>query len=91
EDTHLQFSMDAINAGKAVYCDKPVVQDLEQAEQLYKFVTGRKCFFQIGLNLPYFPVSLKLKELLNQVQLLLVCVNLDKMCTHNPGLSLLFY
>jgi predicted dehydrogenase len=66
EDTHLQFAMDAINAGKAVYCDKPVVQDLKQAEQLYKFVAGRKCFFQIGLNLPYFPVSLRLKELLEQ-------------------------
>ncbi len=76
EDTHLQFSIDAINAGKAVYCDKPVVQDLEQAEQLYKFVTGRKCFFQIGLNLPYFPVSLKLKELLNQNLIgRVVCVN----------------
>lgn len=66
EDTHLQFTIDAINAGKAVYCDKPVVQNLEQAEQLYKFVTSRHCYFQIGLNLPYFPVSLKLKELLEK-------------------------
>lgn len=66
EDTHLQFTIDALNAGKAVYCDKPVVQDLEQAEQLYKFVTSRNCYFQIGLNLPYFPVSLKLKELLDK-------------------------
>lgn len=64
EDTHLQIVKDAIEAGKAVYCEKPVVPNLEQAEELYRFVTSRDCRFQIGLNLPNFPVALKLKELL---------------------------
>ena len=66
ETTHVQITKDAIAAGKAVYCEKPIVPDLESAEELYRFVTGRKCFFKIGLNLPNFPVSLKLKELLDQ-------------------------
>ena len=39
---------------------------MKSAEELYKFVTGRKCFFKIGLNLPNFPVALKLKELLDR-------------------------
>lgn len=65
EDTHLQIVKDAIDAGKAVYCEKPVVPTLEQAEELYRFVTSRECCFQIGLNLPNFPVALKLKELLD--------------------------
>ena len=66
EDTHVQIVKDAIKAGKAVYCEKPIVPDLKEAEELYKFVTSRDCFFKIGLNLPNFPVSLKLKELLDK-------------------------
>ncbi len=65
ETTHRQITEDAIRAGKAVLCDKPVVPSLEEAEELYRFVTSRPCFFQVGLNLPSFPVPLKLKELLD--------------------------
>ena len=66
ETTHVQITKDAIAAGKAVYCEKPIVPDLKSAEELYRYVTERECFFKIGLNLPNFPVSLKLKELLNK-------------------------
>lgn len=65
EDTHVPIVKAAIEAGKAVYCEKPIVANLEQAEELYRFVTSRDCRFQIGLNLPNFPVALKLKELLD--------------------------
>ncbi len=65
EDTHVRIAEDAIAAGKAVYCEKPIVPDLKQAEELYRYVTSRDCYFQIGLNLPNFPVPLKLKELLD--------------------------
>ena len=66
ENTHVEIIKAAIEAGKAVYCEKPIVPTLEEAEDLYKFVTSRPCRFQIGLNLPNFPVPLKLKELLDQ-------------------------
>lgn len=66
ETTHVRITEDAIAAGKAVYCEKPIVPDLKSAEELYRFVTGRECFFKIGLNLPNFPVPLKLKELLDK-------------------------
>ena len=66
EDKHVEIAKAAIEAGKAVYCEKPVVQSLADAEELYKFVTSRPCQFQIGLNLPNFPVPLKLKELLDR-------------------------
>lgn len=65
ETTHRQITEDAIRAGKAVLCDKPIVPDMKEAEALYRFVTSRECFFQVGLNLPSFPVPLKLKELLD--------------------------
>ena len=66
EDTHVQISKESIEAGKAVYCEKPVVPTLKQAEELYRYVTSRPCQFMIGLNLPNYPVPLKLKELLNE-------------------------
>ena len=66
EDKHVEITKAAIEAGKAVYCEKPIVQSLAEAEELYKFVTSRPCQFQIGLNLPNFSVALKLKELLDQ-------------------------
>jgi len=66
EDTHVQIVKEAIEAGKAVYCEKPIVPDLKQAEELYRFVTSRECRFQIGLNLPNFPAALKLKEVLDR-------------------------
>ncbi len=66
ENTHVEIVRAAIAAGKAVYCEKPIVPDLESAEELYRFVTERECFFKIGLNLPNFPVALKLKELLEK-------------------------
>ena len=66
EDKHVEIVKAAIEAGKAVYCEKPIVQTLEEAEELYKFVTSRPCRFQIGLNLPNFPIPLKLKELLDK-------------------------
>lgn len=65
EDTHVQIVKDAINAGKAVYCEKPITPDLDSATDLYRFVTSRDCKFQIGLNLPNYPVARKLKELLD--------------------------
>ena len=66
ENTHVEIVKAAIEAGKAVYCEKPIVPDLDSAAELYRFVTGRECFFKIGLNLPNFPVALKLKELLEK-------------------------
>ncbi len=66
EDTHVQIVKDAVLADKAVYCEKPIVPDLEQAEELYRFVTAHDCYFQIGLNLPNFPVPRKLRRLLEE-------------------------
>ena len=65
ETTHRRIAEDAIRAGKAVLCDKPIVPSLEEAEGLYRFVTSHPCRFQVGLNLPSYPVPLKLKELLD--------------------------
>lgn len=64
-ETHAQIAMDAIRAGKAVLCDKPITGSLDDAVKLYRFVKKTPCFFQIGLNLPFYPAALEIKRLLD--------------------------
>ncbi len=64
-ETHMQIAMEAIEAGKAVLCDKPVTGSLDESVRLYDFVTSRPCRFAIGLNLPFYPCARKIKELLD--------------------------
>lgn len=63
-ETHREISIAAIRAGKAVLCDKPAVPTLEDAAELYRFVSSTPCAFQMGLNLPYRPALVKTYELL---------------------------
>ena len=63
-ESHLEITVAAIKAGKAVLCDKPAVASLKDAEAMYKAVTSMPCAFQMGLNMPCRPVLRKTKELL---------------------------
>ena len=63
-ETHAEISIAAMEAGKAVLCDKPVTCDLEDAAKLYNYVKTHPCQFAVGLNLPFYPSSQKIKELI---------------------------
>lgn len=63
-ESHLEITVAAIKAGKAVLCDKPAVSTLEDAEAMYQAVTSMPCAFQMGLNMPCRPVLRKTKELI---------------------------
>ena len=65
-ETHAEISIAAMAAGKAVLCDKPVCGNLEEAVKLYDYVKTHPCKFAIGLNLPFYPSSLKIKELIQE-------------------------
>ena len=65
-ETHAEISIAAMAAGKAVLCDKPVCGNLEEAVKLYNYVKTHPCKFAIGLNLPFYPSSLKIKELIQE-------------------------
>jgi predicted dehydrogenase len=47
---HVPLLMDAIQAGKDVYCEKPVTHTLEQGEPLIAAVNASKRIVQIGLQ-----------------------------------------
>ena len=64
-ETHAEITIAALEAGKAVLCDKPVTGTLEDAVKLYTYVKTHPCRFAVGLNLPFYPSARKIKELLD--------------------------
>lgn len=49
-DTHSPISMEAIKAGKHVFCEKPVDHDVEKIKEVMKLVKDSKCKYQVGFN-----------------------------------------
>jgi predicted dehydrogenase len=47
---HVPVLMDALHAGKDIYCEKPVTHTLEQGDPLVAAVGGSKSIVQIGLQ-----------------------------------------
>ena len=54
-DTHYQLTMDALNAGKWVFCEKTMVQTIEQGRDIVKKCHETGKFVQIGHQRHYNP------------------------------------
>jgi predicted dehydrogenase len=50
EHWHFQMAMDAVSAGKHVYCEKPMTRHSEQAKRLVAKVKASKLKFQVGVQ-----------------------------------------
>jgi myo-inositol 2-dehydrogenase/D-chiro-inositol 1-dehydrogenase len=49
-DTHSMISMEAIDAGKHVFCEKPVDLDVAKIKAVIKALSGKKLKYQVGFN-----------------------------------------
>ena len=49
-DTHAPISIEAIAAGKHVFCEKPVDHDIAKIKQVMEALEGKKIKFQVGFN-----------------------------------------
>lgn len=49
-DTHSSISVEAINAGKHVFCEKPVDHSIEKIQKVEEALKGKKLKFQVGFN-----------------------------------------
>lgn len=49
-NTHADISMEAIKAGKHVFCEKPISQDLAKIKEVCELLKNSKLKFQVGFN-----------------------------------------
>ncbi|AMV37181.1 Gfo/Idh/MocA family protein [Planctomyces sp. SH-PL62] len=61
---HAQMSVDAMKAGKAVYCEKPMVQSLAEGPDVIKVQQETKAVFQVGSQFASSIVFEKLHEMI---------------------------
>jgi predicted dehydrogenase len=61
---HMRISNDAMNAGKDVYCEKPMVQQLEQGKHVIETAHKTSRIFQVGSQRVSSVVYKKAKDLL---------------------------
>ena len=61
---HAKMSMDAMKAGKAVYCEKPMVRSVEEGPAVIAAQQETKAVFQVGSQLASSVVYDKVKDLI---------------------------
>ncbi len=49
-DTHSPISIEAINAGKHVFCEKPIDHDVDKINEVKKALVGKELKYQVGFN-----------------------------------------
>ena len=49
-DTHSSISVEAIKAGKHVFCEKPIDHDIEKIKQVMEALEGSNIKYQVGFN-----------------------------------------
>lgn len=59
---HTEFALQAIEAGKHIFCEKPFSTTMEKAEKLYAAAKDYEKVFQVGFNRRYTPVYATLKK-----------------------------
>jgi predicted dehydrogenase len=61
-DTHAEYSIAALNAGKHVLCEKPAAINLAQLEPVLQLAKAKDLLFMEGMKPPFYPLYRKLKE-----------------------------
>ena len=63
---HVPLALAAIDAGKHVFCEKPLATTIADAETVFEKAQRSKSIFQIGHNRRFAPVYATLKRLLSE-------------------------
>lgn len=66
---HKQYVIDALNAGKACICEKPMALDSKEADEMIAVSKKNKMFLTIFQNLRYNPAYFKVREVINSGKL----------------------
>ncbi len=63
-DSHADYSIRALNAGKHVLCEKPAAVNPAQLDGVLKLAKSKGLLFMEGMKPPFYPLYRKLKEYL---------------------------
>ena len=61
-DSHVQYSILALNAGKHVLCEKPAAINLSGLKQVWQVAKSKRVLFMEGMKPPFFPLYRRLKK-----------------------------
>src|ERR1700744_2733225 len=61
-DSHAEYSIVALKAGKHVLCEKPAAVNLSQLEPVLQLARAKGLLFMEGMKPPFYPLYTKLKE-----------------------------
>jgi predicted dehydrogenase/threonine dehydrogenase-like Zn-dependent dehydrogenase len=61
-DLHAEYAIQALNAGKAVFVEKPMAINQNELDKLVKVVRRAKIPFMVGFNRRFSPLAIKIKE-----------------------------
>ena len=64
---HYKFACMAIDAGKHIFCEKPMTISPDESLDLVKRVQASKLVFQVGYMKRYHPAYRRIKELMEQI------------------------
>lgn len=65
-NAHKPLVLAALNAGKAVMCEKPIATTLDDAREMVELSERKDLFFQIGFELRYSKLYMQIKEWIDQ-------------------------
>ena len=65
-DRHLEALLSAMACGKHIYCDKPLVKDAAEAEQVAAALPHYRGIAQMTLQNRFFPATLRARQLLEE-------------------------
>lgn len=63
---HVSLAIAAIEAGKHVFCEKPLATNIDDAQKVFKKVSNASTVFQVGHNRRFAPVYATLKRMLSE-------------------------
>ena len=63
---HVALALAALDAGKHVFCEKPLATSIRDAESVFAKANGSKSLIQVGHNRRFAPVYATLKKLLSE-------------------------
>ena len=82
-DTHAPISIEAIKAGKHVFCEKPVDHDIDKINEVKAALAGSKVKYQVGFNRRFDHNFMAVREAVKQGKI--GALNVLKICSRDPG------